>query len=266
MAQTKKKKKAGANPARGFATTSIPSKAKPSSDVSKDVSPERPAVATDHAQSVTSSEVPAQSADTAGQSLQDLSPEELEKHLEESELQNLVEQYGPKSAKDAARQVTKLETERRTLRPAAIALHTSRWLPAELMEQIVDFAKAEGRSSQAPQAGNKASEKQLGEEDLCVKLWTLRRVLLKLGFPDTNVQEALQQILHIHRSRSLPAGKDTLWGLEESLNWLAMYASSDALTDYDTKRVELAIRGPTDSPALDSQSGERTLSATGAFV
>ena len=254
MAPNKKRKKAAANSGRGFATTSIPSKAKSSPHVSISTSPERLAPALDASHLGSSSDEPAQVGETAGPRLQDLSPQELEQHLEEAELQHLIEQYGLKSAKDASRQVVKLEAERRTLRPQAYDLYASRWLPTELVDQIIDFAKSAFPHVQALQAVTNTSDPLIGDDDLCVKLWTLRRVLLQLGFIDTSVREALQHVSNNYRRRIIPGAKDTLWGLEESLDWLTLHADPEDRTSYDTQRIDHAPQGPHDFPAAASLS------------
>ena len=90
MAPNKKKKKPASNPARGFATTSIVSKNK----IEDNVAVEEPITAE------TASSGPVQLTSPAlkygldpEMQLHELSPDQLEKQLEESELQLLVEKH-----------------------------------------------------------------------------------------------------------------------------------------------------------------------------
>jgi ATP-dependent RNA helicase DHX29 len=227
MAGGKKKKKPASNPARAVATTSIASKQKlelpetvdelAALNETKDTSEARD---TEQPATPTSSLVPKEKALTA---------EEFEKQLEESELQVLVEKHAQKSKRDAARQKSRLETERRLLRSQAESLNTRKWLPPELMEEILDLIKAEGRFTGHT---NEANSKPASEEELTIRLWTLQQALLGSGFVEEKVGLALRQVLDI--SDKIGAGnKDTIWGLEEALDWLARNCSREELPDYD---------------------------------
>ena len=229
MAGGKKKKKPAPNPARAVATTSIASKQK--LELPEDVHEPVPLHEakdtgdlqhTDQAAPPTSSLVPNEKALTA---------EEFEKQLEESELQVLVEKHAQKSKRDAARQKTRLETERRLLRSQADSLNTRKWLPPELMEEILDLIQAEGRfTGQTNEASS--NSKPASEEDLTVRLWTLQQALLGSGFVEEKVSLALRQVLDI--SEKIIAGnKDSIWALEEALDWLARNCSREELPDYD---------------------------------
>lgn len=231
MAGGKKKKKPLSNPARGVATTSIASKPK-TEVIENDVqlsqnNSEKP---TDASQanslpdsgSQTGVNIPTESSLTA---------EEFEKQLENSELQVLVEKYGQKSKRDAARQKSRLETDRRVLRGQADFLGTRKWLPAELMEEILELIKTEARSlSQGYETSS--GFKQLSEEDLTVRLWTLQQSLIGAGFPEDKVFVCLQQVLEISDKISASV-KDTIWGLDEALEWLARECAREELPDYD---------------------------------
>ena len=126
MAPNKKKKKPASNPARGFATTSTASKTK-EQDVDE-VEQEDGWGASGQSAKLVSEEG---SVLTNGgptikpeKALQDLSPEELELQLENSSLQILVDTYRKKTEKDAFRQASRLQTERRVLRSQAEHLST----------------------------------------------------------------------------------------------------------------------------------------------
>ncbi|KUI62654.1 ATP-dependent RNA helicase DHX29 [Cytospora mali] len=245
----KKKTKPAANPARGYATTSTISKSRPEpseNDVEPpkkgavDANPKKPT----GAPSQTSNET--DKTPGAVEKKQELTPEEFEKHLEESELQILVEKYAQKTKRDSQRQKQRLETDRRILRGQAESINAKKWLPQELMDQILDLIQVEGRSA----AWNTTSEgangsKTLSEEDLTMRLWTLQQTLRISGFPEEKVQGALQFVLDI--SAHIPGfNKDSIWGLDEALDWLARECSADDLPEYERR----SKTGPTpaDSP------------------
>ena len=230
MAGGKKKKKPASNPARGFATTSIASKPKvelpelvPKSTPLNEAKDMVDVQHTEQAAPANSSTVSTEKVVTA---------EEFEKQLEESELQVLVEKHAQKSKRDAARQKTRLETDRRLLRSQAESLNTRKWLPPELMEEILDLDKAEGRfTGQSNEV--LGSSKQASEEELTIRLWTLQQALLGSGFIEDKVKSALRHVLDI--SDKIGVGnKDAIWGMEEALDWLARNCSRDELPDYET--------------------------------
>ncbi|PQE23976.1 helicase associated domain-containing protein [Rutstroemia sp. NJR-2017a WRK4] len=231
MAGGKKKKKPAANPARGFATTSIASKPKtetPTTETEKD-DPTESAVGTSEGQQSKDQAETLAANDKSAEQKQNLSPEEFEKQLEHSDLQLLVEKHSQKSKRDALRQKTRLETDRRVLRGQAEILSTRKWLPPELMEEILDLIKMEGRFS-GP-ATDTSSMKQLAEEDLTIRLWTLQQSLIGAGFLPDKVMSAIQHVLDIADKIS-GGSKDNIWGLEEALEWLSRECSRDELPDY----------------------------------
>ena len=233
----KKKKKPAANPARGFATVSVPSKPKaPEPTASTPETPESTTATPESGQPAaptTAVEASQQSSETQPkdtQSLQNYSPEELERHLEESQLQLLVEKYAAKCRNDAARHVTKLETERRLMRQQAASLNVFEWLPTEVLNRILGLAEME-ESELSPQPGAKRA---LSEEDLYMRLWTLKEALVKLGFSEVKVDESLKHLLLYFAGNPVPANKDRdfLWNLDELLDWLALHCSPSELPSY----------------------------------
>ncbi|KAI0596205.1 hypothetical protein F4775DRAFT_326437 [Biscogniauxia sp. FL1348] len=274
MAGAKKKKtKPAANPARGFATTSVASKprvehaepspppnapegpkssssAPPSSSLSSR-DPNAPLSATAHPQ------------DRAKQ--EELSPEEFERQLEESELQLLVEKHAPKVKRDALRQKSRLETDRRLLRGQAEALNTRKWLPQELIDHILDLIQAESRFANSSLASDTttAAGRMPTEEDLTMRLWTLQQTLTAAAFPPDKTKAVVRHVLEIAPSISNTT-KDNIWGLDEALDWLARECSKDELRDYDYKAraVKPQIETPIDSP-LPSGANTPRLEANG---
>jgi ATP-dependent RNA helicase DHX29 len=99
------------------------------------------------------------------------------------------------------------------------------------MEEVLDLVKAEGRY--AGQSGDVSSNpKQVSEEDLTVRLWTLYQALMGAGFLEEKVSSALRHVLDI--SDKITSGnKDAIWGMEESLDWLSRECSREELPDYE---------------------------------
>ncbi|OTB14961.1 hypothetical protein K445DRAFT_61545 [Daldinia sp. EC12] len=270
MAPKKKKTKPTANPARGFATTSIASKPKPRAEIDKEPAqtatqegkldaPPTPSSRDPNAppSNSNSENVPKTSQKEA------LSPEEFERQLEESELQLLVEKYAQKVKRDAQRQKSRLETDRRLLRGQAEPLNTRKWLPQELMDHILDLIQAENRfgaSSLAPE-GTNGSGKLPSEEDLVIKLWTLQQTLRGANFPEDKVKAVLQHVLDIAATIG-STSKDNIWGLEEALDWLARECTRDELHDYDyrgNKPARSQADTPVDSPLPSGANTPRLL-------
>src|SRR5688572_11201407 len=141
MAGAKKKKKPAANPARGFATTSIASKPRPET-AEEPAKPPSKAEAEAAASSQTATGASGDSpGGPAGPAIAEttLSPEEFEKQLEEAQLQIIVDKYAAKVKRDAQRQRTRLETDRRLLRSQADYVSSSKWLSQELMDHVLDL-------------------------------------------------------------------------------------------------------------------------------
>ncbi|SPO07133.1 related to DNA/RNA helicase (DEAD/H box family II) [Cephalotrichum gorgonifer] len=238
MAGNKKKKKPASNPARGFATTSIAStkpRVEEESDVPKsDTTGPTPTPGPGGASAAATPNP--KGGPSAGPAQPALSPEEFEKQLEESELQLLVEKHAPKVKRDAQRQKTRLVTDRRIQRSGADAINCPKWLPPDIMDEILDLIQAESRYASASMASevssNNSSGKMLPEEDLTMRLWSLQHALVGAGIPESRVREAVAHVLNI--SPNIPsASKDTLWGLEEALDWLAKECPPEELPPYD---------------------------------
>ena len=225
MAPNKRKKKPASNPARGFATTSLPSRAKVAEtdsndeistnieDKTKNGPAERGVNANDsHAVNVVEES-----------QIADMTPEQFEEHLRESELQTLLDISAVKVKANAKRQVTRLETERRLLRKQGLVLHTDAWLPESQVDDIL--ALYEG-----PSASQMANVSKVDDADLLLKLWTLFLVLQALQLPQP--AGTLEKTLLDARIGRSSVEKDALWGFEECLQHLAL-TSSEALASYD---------------------------------
>lgn len=225
----KKKKKAASNPARGFATVSLPSKSR-----AGDAIAEAEVAQPEHSDDLNNRHEPhplvngIQSLQEPS-SLQDLSPEQLEEHLEDAELQIFVEKFGERSKRDAARQLARLETERRTLRAQALPLETEAWLTQDIVDEVITLSKDQvsvrGRESLPLHPTTKA----VSQEELLLKLWTLQQLLKALQI--TQEEQVLKHMVSLNTDY-ISTSKDYIWGLEESFDWLALHASPEQLPQY----------------------------------
>ena len=235
-AGNKKKKKPAANPARGFATTSTQSKSKveavkdtDSPDGSDNVTPD-----------TTSKPALPNGQDGAGptsdskRELHELSPEELEAQLEISDLLQFVEKHAFKTRKEASRQVSRLQTEKRLLRGQADFLSVKDWLPEELMQQIVDFIMVDfDQETESTKRQN-----QPAGDELIAKVWGLRLVLLDLDVPVDRVNEATKYLLQ-HPPSDDVSGQT--WGLVDAFDWLSLHCESDELLEYGIQKKRTVL-------------------------
>ncbi|KAI8623096.1 hypothetical protein F5Y19DRAFT_403170 [Xylariaceae sp. FL1651] len=274
MAGAKKKKsKPAANPARGFATTSVASKARVDTSTPDQTPPPDGAINADP-QAAGNSAAPilpmtAQPHGSAPYSQPEptLSPEEFEKQLEESELQLLVDKHAQKVKRDALRQKTRLDTERRLLRGQAEPLNTRKWLPQELIDQILDLIQAESRFATSSLTSDRPfGEKTPSEEDLTMRLWTLQQTLTSLSISNDKIDAILQHVLELAPNVA-SSSRDYIWGLEEALDWLAKQCNREELRDYDYKSTKPPISQPDtpyDSPLASGENTPRLTEANGA--
>uniref|UniRef100_A0A0D2XNM0 Uncharacterized protein n=1 Tax=Fusarium oxysporum (strain Fo5176) TaxID=660025 RepID=A0A0D2XNM0_FUSOF len=252
MAGAKKKKKPAANPARGFATTSVASKPRP--EVAESES--KPVIIKGQtAPPSTQKDAPPSSSATTGDATTNsatqetaLSPEEFEKQLEESELQLLVEKHAAKTKKDAQRQRNRLDTDRRLLRGQADSINSFKWLPPDLMDHILDLVQAENRfaASSLSSSENAGAGKVPPEEDMVIRLWTLQQTLIAAEFPKDRVAAAIRYILDIAPNVA-STNRDSIWGLEEALDWLARECKIGELPSYEPRSKPIP-KSTTDTP------------------
>jgi ATP-dependent RNA helicase DHX29 len=236
----KKKKKAASNPARGFATTSQPSKAR---TVDPDVDVDAKATSqADTGTSTPATESQRLSAPQNGQesssSIQDMSPEALEHHLEDAELQDLIERQGGRCRADSKRSVARLETDRRQTQAQSYAMHPTDWLNADSLA----WSLAQCDNSPAHRE-RKASENN-SDEKLLLDLWILHRVLAALKFPD--IENAIVHVMGASVSQLVGASPGLAYGLEEALDWYAFnykQAELPYFQDQKPQRYVLADHG-----------------------
>jgi ATP-dependent RNA helicase DHX29 len=255
-AGNKKKKKPAANPARGFATTSIQSKSKadetPPTDSADASGIITPATKSDP-QSGTGNHDTGSSTTTLERELHELSPEELESQLETTELQQIVDNHSTKVRKEASRQASRLVTEKRLLRGNSEFLSVKAWLPDELMLEIQDLTVAN-----APDKEQSVTRPSAGTgEDLIAKVWTLRSILVDLGFTLDMANEAVSHVLQ----HSTDETQGLIWGIASALDWLGRHCEPEELSDYDTQPKK-ALRHATDD-GIDGPGDQREGSLQG---
>ena len=223
-----KKRKPVSNPARGFATVSAPSRPK-AQEVSSDPDHPNASDANNVGQEEGCDATPIGAPSVANSTndpkeISALTPQQLEEHLEDAELENLVLEYGEQSKRDALRQVTRLETERRTLRAQAIPLETGGWLSQTLMDKTLDLQKSEltAKSRYDLSSMNVTAS----SDEVLIKLWTLQQVLRSLQVPlETKVlRYASRAVIDFAASY-----RDHIWGLNESFEWLSLSAEAEDL-------------------------------------
>lgn len=262
-AGNKKKKKPAANPARGFATTSVASK--PKADTVSEANAAVPSgVATPtsgkHSGASTIGQgnaavETAQSSSTADRELHELSPEELEAQLEASELQQFVEKHAAKVKKEAARQVARLQTDKRVLRGQADYLSVKDWLPEEIMLQILDLTASDLRHD--PSLHKMPTLPQ--GDDLVAKVWQLRQCLLGLDLPSARISEVLGWVVS---NPPTDPSSGTVWGLEECLEWMSLNGKEGELDEYDYQkpRSTAAMRDNNESDSDETTKVESAAS------
>jgi ATP-dependent RNA helicase DHX29 len=225
-----KKKKPAGNPARGFATTSVASKQKvekPAVDPAKENAPVP-------SKEATISDVTAPQATPKAEAAEQeivQTPEQLEAQLERDELQLLVEKHAAKVRRESHRNVTKFQTDRRVLRGQSHVMAVHDWLPNEILDSIIDLAKAESQDSNRRQ-GPQSLLKTLTEEDAMSKLWTLDLTLRELGFLTDHIQSVLRWLC---ANAAAVDPSASIWGLQEALEWLALDNCEDHSFSYEER-------------------------------
>lgn len=239
MAPSKKKKKAASNPNRGFSTVSVASKrrdetsntpAGPHEDTQESVGPE---------QTLGSfKQLSVKADETFG--LEKLSPEELEAHLEDAELQGLVDKHATALKKSSSRNMSWLVTERRILRTQATPLKLDQWISDMDVNHILQLSVAEQSDADLAPGINGKSREPMAEDDICVQLWELRLTLQKLGLGESRSETLLGAMARSSFSRDTSdssGSRGSAWQLEQALDWLALNTSSEELGTYERKSL-----------------------------
>jgi ATP-dependent RNA helicase DHX29 len=222
----KKKKKAVVNPARGFATVSIPSKTRQAdvaeTPVSSDLS--TPAEIADAAH-IAQSQAQQSAPDVRDADLLVMRPEQLEEYLENAELQGLLESSSVKCKADASRQVTRLRTEIRQLRSKAMTLSTFGWLDAPTIDRVLSCKDTETKP-----ISKASSMLQNGDHELLKDFWILHRVLSDLNLP--RIDDAISHLIRKGLQKLIPQGEEHVWGLSTVLDWYASNFQPKDLPSY----------------------------------
>jgi ATP-dependent RNA helicase DHX29 len=228
----KKKRAPPSNPARGFATTSLPSKAKQT----EQNAPEPPKLAPP---------TPAEQAPEESTWQPPTAEEELE-----HELKSIIEKQGPKVRREAQRIVLKAETEKRTLRSSA------QYYPLKLDRVFgIDSARFGGNADEAEETlGEKVlriARKEytlaleacpvVGDPDeaLLTVAWTLHKVLTGLGLRKDSVEDALKAVLG--RERKGPVDTESI--LEQVLEWMMLFCEPEDLPKFFDTNAPTAKKG-----------------------
>ena len=245
----KKKRPVAANPVRGFATTSLQSKAKV--EAANDEKTEASSDATPDTATQGASPNPNAPVKQDGErDLSELSPEEFATHLENSELQLFVEKNAARVRKEASRQVSRLQTDKRLLRGQADFMSVKDWLPEELMQQIVGLA-LEDLERETELVKRQDLPKH---DDLVSKVWSLRLSLTDLDLPIDRINQAISFVL------KHPPGEDSgglVWGLLAALDWLAIHCGHEELAEYDVERQKRIIQGEDAGGESSDDSSDR---------
>lgn len=240
MPVNKKRKKPAHNSARGFATTSIPSKSKIDDEKAQDNSSPVAKLeisAVDKVERIDSFDTAV--TENPQKELHELNPEELEVHLEESNLQLLLEEYGEKCKKDAVRQFNRVTTEQRVLRPQSERLDISFWLSNEIVQDILDLFNAQTNTINLDNQSLRSHvDSEVSESDLIVRLWTLEKVLGHLGFKENSIRLALHVLLQKGQPSTFITNKESLWGLDECFGILTLMCSSEEMPSYEFKSTD----------------------------
>ena len=244
MAPNKKKKKLASSSTRGFATTSAPSKKQTQEAESDSIETTDTLDPQVKRETLPFEAVPAISQTVPEQQQLDLSPDELEEHLEKAELQLLIDKYGGNVKRVISRQISKLQTERRLFRTQASQMRLYHKVSSDTVRFIIEKLTAqENQESGFPAAVSslRADPSGESEDDILMKVWTLYRLLPELGFLDRHRDDAIRELLRRTEMGAIRKedGKDSPWGLEFCLEFLARSADADQLPTYDANISQL---------------------------
>lgn len=263
-----KKKKGASNPARGFATTSIVSKAKAKAKANENenenenlsAKAEKIKDATEaslHGARI-SDNVQSLNPEQKGKdfNISNLTPEEYADHLEDAQLQQLLEQHVERSTRDVKRASGRLKTDQRLLKTSAEHLDLAAWLPQELLLVINNHLKP-ATSSEFTHTSRSSSE-VYSEDDILIRVWTLYHILVEIGISLEHTRAALRYALQVlppvSPARFESSVSESLWGLNESFEWLARNSSPYDLTHNDDTGRAGKCRGNHQAKNLPSRN------------
>ncbi|RMD42899.1 hypothetical protein DV735_g2207, partial [Chaetothyriales sp. CBS 134920] len=256
MAPGRKKKKPAANPARGFSTTSVASKANLAESQDQDVTStanKLPDPSEDRQGGPSPAAGVAPSSSEQQGAIESMTPEQLEAHLEDSELQFLLDTHSTACKSDATRQVSRLYSERRQLRQQAYRLNLHPWFPDETVEEILSLRE----DIPGPTALPSRTPTVLDNSKLLLDVWVLQRVLTALDFG--HIPEVIGQVVRLALRGQITSDRSLVWGLAEAFDVYPQYSPPELLPDYDKAE---AVKE--EAPDLRAQEIDKDASPTTA--
>ena len=239
MAQGKKKKKVAANPQRGFATTSIPSKKAeptPADDSAEPEADERPV------------SVPNGSGnheENAAGNNHEFSGPGVDSDPTEARLQSLVSIHGSRISKDARNQAEMRQREKRLLRLQGFPIDHRQWFSDRVISSILSEAfPAYPSPLLFPDY-----QKVLDSDEALLKIWSLRQFLVRLHLPGADA--ALTHAVKASADTLTKDQRDEAWGATAAFEWLAANGHLEeepmveTRKDIDTSDIQMesTIRG-----------------------
>jgi len=229
----KKKNKVAYNPARGFATTSVPSKTKTPAPVPEST----------REKEIDTLVVAGPSEQGSGKA-DGISHIPNEEEMEEHRLKALVDKLGHRAGRETQRIVTKVEVEKRTIKSICYPLKVNKLLEFDFArysnqskttggmkelgvgDQILALAKEEfARMYQ----GNEGECKR--GEALLLNAWILQKTFVSMGFPKERVEEGLLALTD-HGYTALDKEKELDGALGEMFDWLALNCEIEELPGF----------------------------------
>lgn len=244
MGPNKKKKKGSANPARGFATTSVASKHKSEVDQrneAADVTQESHTPAESAANDESTMRPNGTQIQTLERPLHELSAQELEAHLEENNLQNILDLHGSRMLPQVARQVARMCTEKRLLRSQGDSLNARLLLSDDVCNCITKYLQSHKEPIR------ELTYPTFSHEELLVHIWRLYHVLHDLHFSESDIHISLGLLLQAHLKGSYSSEtrfRDSIWGLEHCIETLALIST-------DTANYDSSVQKPPDPLGSD---------------
>lgn len=229
----KKKKKPSANPARGFATVSLPSKTKElvrtddeeptnrvfGADSENLHEPQPPLVGGDE-------NLNNESSNSENNPIEKMSPADLEVYLEDVELRNLVEQHASQIKSDSLRHAARLQNERHQLRQKAERAYFHVLTPGLIDDIVSRLTRMQATSSES---GTSHWMSVTNDGDMLLKLWLLQETLNQLNM--NSIDDALTHVLHVRRLNGTEIGSNSVFGLDEALIWYAGHEEHEETPD-----------------------------------
>lgn len=223
-----KKKKAASNPARGFTTTSIASKSKQDSQKA-----EREVEDKEKARGSAKEHLDASSdgatITTSSNPMLRMSPEDLEKHLEEHELQALIDVSLEKAKKVSSKEISKINHDRKVSRKQANPFYMSSWFSQQTLNIVLNLCRSDQFEWQTL-TGRGQTKQNVSEDDMTMNLWSLQQVLRDISVDESSIHDILVKLCKLSPNSS---PETRLWGLKESLDWLAVKNDPLSTTPYD---------------------------------